>query len=113
MSDVVSFSDDIFFPAQASTVETIFGYVREREPDHFEFQELVARRQSFDYMGGWFFDGLSPDALRLLQRLVDEMAKDLPTAAAKANWTEERKPIFYADVDRFRAKLVERIAQLE
>ena len=112
MSDVVSFSDGIFFPAQASTVETIFGYLIEHAPDHSEFQQLVARQQSFDYMGGWFFDDLSPDAFRLLARLVDEMAKDLPTAAAKGNWKEERKPIFYADIERFRAKLAERLAQL-
>ena len=113
MSDIVSFSDEIFFPAQASTVETIFSYLCEHASGHPEFQALIAQRQSFDYMGGWFFDDLSSDALRLLERLVGEMAEDLPAAAAKANWNEGRRPIFYADVERFRGKLAERIAQLD
>jgi hypothetical protein len=110
MSDRVSFSDDIFFPARAATVETIFDSLSEHAPDHPEFRALVARRQSFDCMGGWFLDDLSPDAFRFLA-LMDEMAKDLPAAAAKGNWKAEWMPVFYVDVERFRAMLAERIAQ--
>jgi hypothetical protein len=113
MSDMVSFSRDIFFPARAATIETIFGYLREHAPDHPEFRALVAQQEYFDRIGGWAFDDLSPDALRLLGRLMEEMAEDLPAAAAKANWNEGRKPLFYADVERFRSKLASRIAQLD
>ena len=113
MSDVVSFSKDISFPARAATIETIFDYLREHTPDHPEFQALVAQQEYFDRIGGWFFDDLSPDAFRLLKQLMDQMAEDLPAVAARANWTEERKPVFYADIERFQSKLAERIAQLE
>src|SRR4051812_13851255 len=107
MSDMVIFSDDIFCPARASTVEAILGYLCEHAPGDPEFLALVARREEFDRMGGWFFDDLSPDALRLLDRLVEEMAGDLPAAAAKANWNEGRRPLFYADVERYRGKLAD------
>lgn len=113
MSDVVTFSEDIICSARGATVETIFAYLREHAPDHAEFQALTDQEEYFDRIGGWFFNDLSPDALRLLSRLISEMAKDLPAAAAKVNWKEGRRPIFYADVERFRARLTERLAQLD
>jgi hypothetical protein len=113
MSDVVSFSKDIVFPARAATLETIFDHLREHAPDHPEFQSLVAQQEYFDRIGGWFFDDLSPDALRLLAHLIDQMAEDLPAAAARANWNDPRKPLFYTDIERFRSKLADRLAQSE
>jgi hypothetical protein len=112
MSDVVSSGDGISCPARAATVETILGYIGEHAPDHAEFRALVSKHDYFDAIGGWFFGELSPDALRLLGRLVEEMARDLPGTAARANWNDERKPIFYADVERSRGKLADRISQL-
>jgi hypothetical protein len=113
MSDVVSFGNNIFFPARAATVDTIFAYLRQHAPDHPEFQQLLDRAKEFDYVGGWSFESLSADALRILQRMVDDMAADLPAAAAAGRWNDEWKPVFYADVERFRSKLEERIRQLD
>jgi hypothetical protein len=111
MSDTVSFSEGNPFPARSATLRTIFDYLRERELDHPEFRALVARQDYFDAIGGWFFSDLSPDALRLLARRMDQMAEDLPAVAA--HWNEEWRPVFYTDVERFRSKLAERIAQLD
>lgn len=113
MSDVVSFGGDIDCKARAATLETIFDQLARCAPDHAEFRELLAQREIFDAIGGWFFDALSPDALDLLMRIVDEMNVDLPAVAARANWVEDRRPIFYADVARFRAALADRIARLD
>lgn len=111
MSDVVTFSKNISFSVREATLRTIFNYLREHAPDHSEFRALVDQQEYFDRIGGWFFDDLSPNALRLLEQLMDKMAEDLPAAAA--HWNEGRKPIFYADIERFRSKLAERIAQID
>src|SRR5688572_17858376 len=101
MSDIVILSEDISFSALAATIDTTFDYLRAHAPDHPEFQALLARQRYFDAIGGWFFDDLSPDALRLLGQLLDQMAGDHPAAAA--HWNEEWKPRFHADIERFRS----------
>ncbi|WP_165066484.1 hypothetical protein [Paludisphaera rhizosphaerae] len=113
MSDSVSFSDGNPFPARAATISIIFKYVSDRLPGNAEMEALIAQEEFFDRIGAWFFYPLSLDTLRLLSKLMDEMALDLPAVAEKAGWVEERRPMFYADVERFRCKLAERIAELE
>ena len=107
MSDTVHFGCEIGTFARAATVETIIAYLRKHAPDHSEFSKLVAREKEFERIGGWFFDDLSVEALKLLRRLTDQLAAD-PEAAA--HWTPERRPVFYADLDRFRQKLAERLS---
>ena len=109
MSDSVTFSEEIFFPAQGATMETIFSHIRKEFPGHPEFVALLARETEFDAIGGWFFDELSRDALLLLQQTTDRMVADLPAAAA--HWNPDRRPLFYSDIERFRSKLAERISQ--
>ena len=43
MSDMVSLSENLVFPARAATIETIFDHLREQVPDHPEFQTLLAQ----------------------------------------------------------------------
>lgn len=113
MSDTVSFSDDIFFPAQSGSVKTILYYIEEHAPGDPEFEALIAKSEEFDRMGCWFFDELSFNALRKLSALSNEMSMNLATVAAKARWPEGRRSLFYSDFRQFQCHLAERIADLE
>jgi len=110
--DLVALGEDVFFTARTETVEMILGYLKERAPDYPELRVIADQRRYLERHGGWYFDSLSPDALRLLGRLMDEMAEELPAVAARANAIEGRKAVDFADVDRFRRKLDEAIDAL-
>jgi hypothetical protein len=111
--DLVALGGGVFFTAHTATVEAVIDRLQRRAPDHPEFRGLVRHRWYFDRRGGWYFDDLSPDALRLLGRLVGELAEDLSAIAARADRSEGGKAVVLSDVERFRGKLAERIARLE
>ncbi|MDB5321716.1 MAG: hypothetical protein JWN40_3347 [Phycisphaerales bacterium] len=110
MSDSVNFGGDIVTFARAATIEILFEHLRKRVPENRELQVLLVREREFDAIGGWFFDTLSLDALLIVQQALQALAF-APDAAA--HWNEDRRPMFYADIERLGQQLAERITQFD
>ena len=110
MSDGVMFGGDYSTMARAATVERIFEAIAQEAPDDADLMSVVARRQEFDYQGGWSFETLSFGSLQKLERIVYGLTRD-PDAPAK--WREDWKRVFWMDLGRIQAMLKLRIRQLQ
>ncbi len=113
MSGMYDLGGDVRGLCRKATMRTITGFILSRPEGLTTFGSRLTHDilEMYDAIGGWYFADLRLDEYTLLDKLMDELAADMPSVIA--HWSEEWKPAFRSDLELFRSGLRQRILQLQ
>ena len=100
MSEVY-FGDDLRVEnIQRATMRTIMASLAGKVDSRPAFTEFFASdlMEGYDAQGSWSFAGFALPEMLILQQLIEDIERDLPSAMI--HWKEDRRPVF---VEQFSA----------
>ncbi len=104
---------DLYWHTKANLAHgRAIAYLERHLGGHPAFVPVFANRDVWNSMDAWYFDKISIDGLRKMQRVLGQMMAELPTVLKDIN-SEEMKFICEQELFRLREVLGMRIEQLE